>query len=476
MKRMNIRRITAMTAALIMSLSLISCGSSDGGSAADVKASKAETVENTTSRAETVSKAAEKADDTNGSEDIGLAADDAAPGEKTAAEYGDYGEVEGFDMEARKSIMRSDAALADGERTDVLPTAPGPEADPDTLPGDTVTDPVIDNDAQAFVLTAGEWKDNENWGFFTNLVKSGTVTFPVFGLDPTNRIAVTLTKDGAPAGNQPVELVDKDGKVIWSAMSDKDGKAYVFYKKDQAPALVRSGEASEKVTGGSNEQQGRAGTTEVALNVAGTRKYEDTQVMFILDTTGSMSDEIAYLQMDFASIAKEVDDGRTTFSVNFYRDEEDEYVTRCNPFTNDVKSVQAKINAEYADGGGDIPEAVAEILEETITNNDQWSSSANKIAFLIFDAPPHEGKEQQLDAAVRAAAEKGIRLVPVVSSGAERDTELFGRAIAAQTGGSYVFLTDDSGVGDSHLEPIVGDYEVELLHDVIVRNITELRS
>ena len=214
----------------------------------------------------------------------------------------------------------------------------------------------------------------------------------------------------------------------------------------------------------------------MALNVAGTRKYEDTQVMFILDTTGSMSDEIAYLQMDFASIAKEVDDGRTAFSVNFYRDEEDEYVTRCNPFTNDVKSVQAKINAEYADGGGDIPEAVAEILEETITNNDQWSSSANKIAFLIFDAPPHEGKEQQLDAAVRAAAEKGIRLVPVVSSGAERDTELFGRALAAQTGGSYVFLTDDSGVGDSHLEPIVGDYEVELLHDVIVRNITELRS
>ena len=75
--------------------------------------------------------------------------------------------------------------------------------------------------------------------------------------------------------------------------------------------------------------------------------------------------------------------------------------------------------------------------------------------------------------AVRSAAARGIHLIPVVSSGAERDVELFGRAIAICTNGTYVFLTDDSGVGDSHLEPMVGDYTVELLHDVIVRIIGE---
>ena len=66
-------------------------------------------------------------------------------------------------------------------------------------------------------------------------------------------------------------------------------------------------------------------------------------------------------------------------------------------------------------------------------------------------------------------------LIPVVASNAERDTELFGRAIAILTGGTYVFLTDDSGIGDSHLEPIVGNYEVELLQDLIVRVIEEYR-
>ena len=61
--------------------------------------------------------------------------------------------------------------------------------------------------------------------------------------------------------------------------------------------------------------------------------------------------------------------------------------------------------------------------------------------------------------------------MPVVASNADRETELFGRALAIMTGATYVFLTDDSGVGESHLEPIVGDYSVERLHDVIVRII-----
>ena len=43
------------------------------------------------------------------------------------------------------------------------------------------------------------------------------------------------------------------------------------------------------------------------------------------------------------------------------------------------------------------------------------------------------------------------------------------------TNGTYVFLTDDSGVGFSHLTPIVGDYTVDLLHNVIVRIIQESR-
>ena len=51
------------------------------------------------------------------------------------------------------------------------------------------------------------------------------------------------------------------------------------------------------------------------------------------------------------------------------------------------------IGGNRADGGGDTPEAVAEILDEVITQG-SWSADTNKIAFLIFDAPPHDGKEK----------------------------------------------------------------------------------
>jgi hypothetical protein len=163
------------------------------------------------------------------------------------------------------------------------------------------------------------------------------------------------------------------------------------------------------------------------------------------------------------------------WAVSFYRDEGDDYVTRHSAFSADVAELQAKINAEYAAGGGDEPEAVAQVLTECLTERTDWNDNAVKLAFLIFDAPPHEGKEAELRAAVQAAAERGVRVIPVVASNAARETELFGRALAILTDGSYVFLTDDSGVGGSHLEPIVGDYQVELLQDLIVKIIERYR-
>lgn len=366
------------------------------------------------------------------------------------------------------------------------------EAAPDTDGGEVLApdaepepEPYIDNSAEPFVLTAGEWNDNENWGFFANLVHNGTIEFPSYGLNPVNRVAVTVTNGGAPAANQVVSLVlgDQDAN-IWAAKTDQNGMAYLFYdarcagqsmtlQTADADAVTFTAPANSAGQGGVNVP-----TLEFTMETgSASKQYDKTQVSFILDTTGSMGDEITYLQKDFSAIAEEVAAEGVTFSVNFYKDEGDEYVTRCNPFTDDVKEIQRALNKEYADGGGDTPEAVAEILAEVL-NSGEWQDDANKIAFLIFDAPPHDGSAEAelIEAAVRQAAKKGIRVVPVVASNAERETELFGRALAIMTGANYVFLTDDSGVGDSHLEPIIGDYDVELLHDIIVRNIKEIAS
>ena len=365
------------------------------------------------------------------------------------------------------------------EPGDPAPEEPGDEPiweDP-VLPGEQDPDP-----GEALKLTAAEWNDNQNWPFFTNLVNSGKITFPSFGLDPRNRIEVQVT-NAAMTGqaNETVTLLDAESRVLWTARTDKTGTAYVFFAEGQTPDRVVCGEASSPVNVPESGSDPQGQTTmkrldSVVLEGSGAAPAQtNLQVMFIVDTTGSMADEIAYLQKDFSAIAERVGNDGVTWSVNFYRDQGDDYVTRTNGFSSDVAEIQAKINAEYADGGGDTPEAVAEILTECLTENGEWRDDAVKLAFLIFDAPPHEGKEAALQAAVKAAAEKGVRVIPVVASNAERDTELFGRALAILTNGSYVFLTDDSGVGGSHLEPIVGDYEVELLQDLIVRIITEAK-
>ena len=465
------KKLNAYLAAMIAVLTLAGCGSN---------AKTAETADN-------AEPAAVQAD-LNAAKDDALAG---APEEKPSAEpeiaeeaadeayFG--AELEGagdakleFSASKRMEAVRgeADGAAADPSDEPVLPDEASSE-----------TDPAIPQSGEPFVLTAGEWNDNENWGFFANLVHSKKIEFPAYGLNPVNRVAVTVTRDGKPAANQTVALTigDQDAN-CWTAKTNRDGKAYLFYGAEYAgqSMTIHTAGADAVTFTAPADASGQGGSSVPTLEYtvetdADAVEYTDTEVMFILDTTGSMGDEISYLQKDFAAIAEETADGHMTFSVNFYKDEGDAYVTLCNPFSDDVKEIRQALNREYADGGGDEPEAVAQVLTDTITNGD-WREDTNKIAFLIFDAPPHSGSqyEEQVNTAIAAAAEKGIHLVPVVASNAARETELFGRAAAIMTGSNYVFLTDDSGVGGSHLEPIIGDYDVELLHDIIVRNIRQI--
>ncbi len=329
------------------------------------------------------------------------------------------------------------------------------------------------------MLTAGQWNDHDNWGFFSNLVNTGLIAFPSFGIDPTQRIAVTVTDaSGTPLPNVTVSLED-DSQILWTSITDKAGKAYVFEMNGQGTKITASqGDLSQttEITSAETDEQGNAlaSDRETVITLDAEQKlYHDTQIMFIVDTTGSMGDEMLFLQSDFSAITEEVGDENTLYAVNFYKDEGDIYVTNFSGFTADTQAIKNKLNEESASGGGDEPEAVYQALKESIFEGG-WNEESVKIAFLIYDAPPHADTEFQ--EIMAEASAKGIHLIPVVSSNGSRETEIFGRALAICTNGSYVFLTDDSGIGGSHLEPIIGDYEVESLHDIIVRIINSYKQ
>ena len=341
----------------------------------------------------------------------------------------------------------------------------------------------IETDGDPLTLTAGRWDDNQNWPFFSNLVSAEKIAFPAYGLDPRNRIKVTLVgNDGKPVAGKTVVIRDESNEILWTAKANKDGVAYLFVRDGKEAVSVESEGVKQDIAESKPDESGqgttgsRADKNDITLNVSSaSQSIDGMQIMFIIDTTGSMSDELAYMQKDFASIAREVGNDGIEWSVNFYRDDGDDYVTETHHFTGDTSHVSEVLLGATAEGGGDMPEAVDQILKETIQDNDAWRDNSSKLAFMIFDAPPHQDSVDKVQEAVNSAASKGIKIVPVVASNSERDTELFGRALAIETGAPYVFLTDDSGVGDSHLEPIIGDYEVKKLHDIIVDIIKENR-
>jgi len=75
--------------------------------------------------------------------------------------------------------------------------------------------------------------------------------------------------------------------------------------------------------------------------------------------------------------------------------------------------------------------------------------------------------------AIENAATNGIKIIPITASGINKETEFLMRFSAIATNGTYVFITDHSGIGNDHLEPTVGDYEVEFLNNLMVRLINE---
>ena len=71
-----------------------------------------------------------------------------------------------------------------------------------------------------------------------------------------------------------------------------------------------------------------------------------------------------------------------------------------------------------------------------------------------------------------AAASKGIKIITVASSGIDKKTEYFFRSQSILTAGQYVYLTDHSGIGETHLEPTIKEeLPVEYLNACLSRLI-----
>lgn len=355
----------------------------------------------------------------------------------------------------------------------------GDEGDGDEGGGSSGGEPV---DPEPGQLTAGEWRDLDHWSFWQGLLQSEMwqATLTAWGFSTQERYAVVVEANGEHVVDADVTLLAGEA-ALWSARTDVHGEAELFAGMfAAAPEGPRSLQVT--VAGKSTvvEAVEAGGMTPIVVAVedAGA-PAQVLDLMFVIDTTGSMGDELSYLQAELADVIDRVRQavGQATkvrISVNFYRDAGDEYVVRPFAFTEDVDAAIEKLNLQSSDGGGDWPEAVDAALSDAIAGH-EWSESAvARLCFIVLDAPPHEGAEVLADVqdSVEAAADRGVRIVPLAASGTDKPLEFLLRQMAIATGGTYTFLTNDSGIGGGHIEPTIGEFQVEILNDLLVRVIS----
>jgi len=174
------------------------------------------------------------------------------------------------------------------------------------------------------------------------------------------------------------------------------------------------------------------------------------EVVFILDTTSSMSGLIQAAKEKIWSIATTMASAEQTPDIKMglvaFRDRGDAYVTKVLDLSQDLDSMYAKLMDFNAQGGGDGPESVNQALYDAV-NRISWSKDENvyKVAFLIGDAPPHMdyNDDVKFPASLEHAKQKGI-IVNTIQSGQSHSTTPVWKNIAQLGDGEY-FQVENSG-------------------------------
>jgi Mg-chelatase subunit ChlD len=188
-------------------------------------------------------------------------------------------------------------------------------------------------------------------------------------------------------------------------------------------------------------------------------KLHQLDVIFVIDSTGSMSPAISTVQTRLQSFAAALAGApfqpSVAIGVVAYRDhppEDQTFVVRVHPLTEDLEVAQANVNRLLAAGGGDGAEAALDGVHAALHNLEP-RKFAHRVIILVGDAPPHGagGKRDRwpmgcpcgltiLDLATDAI-EQGVAIHTVGVGNDQAMIESF-RELAMLSGGTFVPLAE----------------------------------
>ena len=356
---------------------------------------------------------------------------------------------------------------------------------------ESTTGPSAPSEIQAGTLTAGDYDDQLNPALYQQYISDFLQSNQNSGLpfvDLNQRITLqVIDSDGLLFHNAYVTVTDVEPEGTLPTIKTREyktnaeGIVYIYPQLDGFLYDALAVRITTSPNGNTEAEQvlqlaNLPDDRKITFYIASPQPASSTlDLMLVIDTTGSMGDELDYLKIELDAILDTISADNTQVDIRVglvvYRDYGDAYLLKDFEFT-DKDSLQDTLSQQEHNGGGDFPEAMDVALKTALAH--EWRENSTKILLLVADAPPHqEDISATWDSALNARA-RGIHIVPVAASGVDSSAEFLMRGMAALTQSRYIFLTDDSGVGNAHAEPSLDCYLVTRLDRKIVNVINSL--
>ena len=215
---------------------------------------------------------------------------------------------------------------------------------------------------------------------------------------------------------------------------------FSFYEVQNNQVTQAAMYSSDKARGGVTFVPGLLGAARFGVgrgdDISATGNYTITvkplhNIVFVIDDTGSMTDDIASVKQTVTEKITELSANNSDllYTLISFKD----YVTYRGS-TSDPEVMKSMVNALYAAGGDDCPEAAFEALDEAaarVSGGDVW---------LMTDADAHGGLTKALDTAAR-----------LVKAGLKAHIVSLGSCYLARTDGSAVCSSEN----DPSANPVV---------------------
>ncbi len=345
-------------------------------------------------------------------------------------------------------------------------------------------------------LKAGTTDDNEHFDAWLTYVGEWGARSDISGwadqLDVTGRRHVqVLDARGRPVPDARVSIVDPTSeRVVWAGRAYGDGRVPMYPQlkvpgrdldiAGDAPAggwLVQAETPDGAVR--SVRWDGQDDELDLIVDSDGLKAGAPVpvDVCFIIDTTGSMGDEIDRVKATLLSVTDKLRSDASQgvdlrYGAVLYRDIGDEYVTRRHAFTTDLQGFDRALQTISAAGGGDGPESLNQGLAVGVAGMD-WREGAARVAFVIADAPPHMDYQEDVSygRAAAAAAHRGIRVHTVAASGLDDRGSFAFRQIAQLTRGQFIYIEYGSAAASAADHGVTGPTKSNNLDDIVYGRI-----